>query len=68
MAKRTERERMEAKVWTMTHRDFRGKLPDGTKMVLRWVAGLGTCSVPVSSLTEEELLIKYCCLMAKLPK
>lgn len=52
---RTERERLEALVWSNTHRDFRGKFPDGTKTILQFVPGMGTCLVPVSSLSDQEL-------------
>jgi hypothetical protein len=51
-----ERKKLEALVWKHKHKDFRGKLEDGTKCVLHYVAGTGTCSAPLASLTEAELV------------
>lgn len=50
-----ERTKLENKVWTRTHRDFRGKLPDGTKTILVYDPRHGTCLVAVADLTDEEL-------------
>jgi len=46
---------LERLVWKHKHSDFRGKI-EGVKCVLKFVTGVGTCSVPLSSLTEEECL------------
>lgn len=58
--KKTEAEKRRAKlerlVWSTKHRDFKGKREDGTKCVLKFVTGAGTCSVPISSLTDAECL------------
>ena len=48
-------------VWRHTHRDFKGVAEDGTKRVLLFVPGVGTCSVPLETLTDEQI-------EAKLPK
>lgn len=50
------RAKLEALVWKHTHKDFKGKREDGTKVVLKLVDGVGTCSVPLESLSEEDLL------------
>jgi hypothetical protein len=42
-------------IWRHTHRDYRGIAADGTKMVLEMVPGVGTCSVPLESLTDEQI-------------
>jgi hypothetical protein len=51
-----DRKKLEALVWRHKHKDFRGKAADGTKYILKFVPGMGTCSVPISSLTEQECL------------
>lgn len=51
-----ERAKLERLVWKYKHPDFRGRLEDGTKCVLKFVSGVGTCSVTLSSLTDEECL------------
>lgn len=58
MKTETEKRRalLERLVWRHKHADFRGKAEDGTKMVLKFVTGVGTCSVPISSLTDAECL------------
>lgn len=58
---RTEREKKLGTIWRFTHRDFKGVAEDGTKMVLLFVPGTGTCSVPLETLTDEQI-------EAKLPK
>lgn len=50
------RAKLERLVWKHKHSDFRGKLEDGTKCVLKFVTGVGTCSVAISSLTDAECL------------
>jgi hypothetical protein len=55
------RAELEEAVWAHTHSDFKGVRDDGTRVVLHMVRGEGTCSVPVSSLSEQEL-------RGKLPK
>lgn len=50
------RAKLERLVWKHKHSDFRGKLEDGTKCVLKFVTGKGTCSVPISSLTDDECI------------
>ena len=52
------RARLEALVWRNTHADFRGKREDGTKCVLHFVPNSGTCSVPLASLTDAQLIEK----------
>ena len=54
MAKR--RKKLEQLVWANKHADFKGKREDGTKCVLKLVTWSGTCSVPLSSLTDGELV------------
>lgn len=44
-------------IWRHTHRDFKGKLPDGTKTVLVLRAG-GTTMVPLDQLTDDEIAAK----------
>jgi hypothetical protein len=53
-----DRKTLERLAWKHTHRDFKGKLEDGTKTVLKLIPGKGTCLVSLSSLTDEELLEK----------
>jgi len=50
--------KLRALAWKHTHRDSRGKFEDGTKTVLKWVDGSGTCLVTLDSLTSGELLAK----------
>jgi hypothetical protein len=45
-------------VWKHSHRDFKGRLGDGTKTVLHLVPGLGTCTLALRALTDDELLAK----------
>ena len=33
--------------WKNIHKDFKGILPDGTRSILEFVPGKGTCIVPV---------------------
>jgi len=40
-------------VWKNTHKDFRGKLPDGTKTVM--IYRNGTCLVALENLTDAEI-------------
>jgi hypothetical protein len=49
------RKRLEALAWKCTHRDFKGKRADGTKCVLHLIPQRGPCSVPLASLTDDEL-------------
>jgi hypothetical protein len=51
------RKRLEALVWKHTHRDFRGKLEDGTKTVLVGTPA-GTCLIALTNMTDAELLAK----------
>jgi len=53
-----DRTRLEALVWKNKHTDFKGKRADGTKCVLHLYPERGTCSVPLASLTDAELLAK----------
>ena len=53
------REQKLAAIWRTTHRDFRGKLPDGTKTIL--VYRNGTTLVALDNLTDAEI-------EARLPK
>lgn len=55
------RKRLESLLWKYTHPDFKGKREDGTRCVNHFVSAHGTCSVPISSLSDEEIV-------AKLPK
>lgn len=48
------REQKLAAIWRTTHQDYKGKREDGTKCVLVLRLG-GTCSVPLSALTNEEI-------------
>lgn len=60
---RSARQQLEALVWKHTHRDFRGKREDGTKVILvntgagpfRGQGSYGTESWPLSKLTDEQL-------------
>lgn len=50
---------MEALLWRVTHADYRGKLPDGTKCVLHMSAKTyGTESWPLSTFSDAELIEK----------
>jgi hypothetical protein len=50
------RKELETLVWKKTHRDFRGtQVRKHGRRVLHFVSGQGTCLVPLSSLTDEEL-------------
>lgn len=40
-------------VWKHTHKDFKGKLVDGTKTVM--VYRNGTCLVALNNLTDDEI-------------
>jgi hypothetical protein len=51
------RKKLESLLWKNTHKDFRGSI-DGVKNVLVNRGSEGTCLVPLSALTEEELLGK----------
>lgn len=51
--KNPTREKFQNKVWTHTHRDYRGKFEDGTKTIL--VYRQGTTLVPISALTDKEI-------------
>lgn len=42
------------KIWSKTHKDFRGKI-DGVKMIMLFRSGLGTCLVPLEALTDQEI-------------
>lgn len=53
-----DRKKLLSLCWKHTHNDFKGKSKDGTKSVLKLVPGVGTCSVALTSLTDEELLEK----------
>jgi len=53
-----DRKQLESLVWRHTHRDFKGKREDGTRCVNHLVPEYGTCSVPLASLTDAELLGK----------
>lgn len=52
---KTERQKLEDLVWSNTHRDFRGKFADGTKMITMFVPKVGTTLVPLSQLTDAQL-------------
>lgn len=60
---RSPRAQLEALVWKHTHRDYRGKRDDGTKVInvntgagpFRGQGSYGTESWPLSSLTNEQL-------------
>ena len=52
------RKQIEALVWKHTHRDYRGKLEDGTKTVLRMGRNGGTELAALSQMTTDELLAK----------
>lgn len=51
-----DRKLLERLVWRHKHSDFKGKREDGTKCVLKFVSGVGTSSVPIMSLTDEECI------------
>lgn len=53
-----KRGELECLVWKHTHRDYKGVGADGVRRVLHMITNQGTCSVPLSSLTEEELRAK----------
>jgi hypothetical protein len=44
-------------IWRHTHRDFKGKLADGSKSVLTLRQG-GTTLVPIDALTDAEIAEK----------
>jgi hypothetical protein len=51
------RKKLESLLWKYTHKDFRGSI-DGVKNVLVNRGREGTCLVPLSVLTDDELLGK----------
>jgi len=51
------RKQLENAVWKCTHRDFKGKLPDGTRTVLVYQSG-GSALAALSDLTDAQLLDK----------
>jgi hypothetical protein len=51
------RKKLEALLWKHTHRDFRGKLDDGSKTVLMGTAQ-GTVSVCIARMTDAEIIAK----------
>lgn len=51
------RKKLEALLWKHTHRDFRGKLDDGSKTVLMGTAQ-GTVSVCIAGMTDAEIIEK----------
>lgn len=53
------RKKLEALLWRKTHRDYKGKLEDGTRTVLHMSAKTyGTELWPLSHFTDEELVEK----------
>jgi hypothetical protein len=55
-----ERHKLEALVYRHTHRDFKGKMQDGTKTILHNESGVtyGTECWPLSKFTEQQLIGK----------
>lgn len=51
---KTEREAAFRKIWSDTHKDYRGRLPDGTYTVMGW-AKYGGGLVSASSISDAEL-------------
>jgi len=51
------RKKLEALLWRHTHRDFRGKLDDGSKTVLMGTAQ-GTVLVCIARMTDAEITAK----------
>lgn len=51
---KTNREVAFKKIWRDTHKDYRGRLPDGTLTVMGW-AKYGGGLVTPSSITDAEL-------------
>jgi hypothetical protein len=52
------RKKLEALVWKHTHRDFKGRTPDGVRTVMQLVPGQGTCIVALAKLSDDELVGK----------
>jgi hypothetical protein len=46
-----------ALIWKHTHRDYRGKI-NGERAILVFRSGNGTCSVPLTALTDAEVADK----------
>lgn len=43
------------RIWRRTHKDFKCKLPDGSKSIMIYCTGLGSCLVPLDRLTDEDI-------------
>lgn len=52
---KNEKQKLFEKVWTKTHRDYRGKLEDGTLSIMSW-AKYGGGLVTALNISEDELL------------
>jgi hypothetical protein len=49
------RKDLEKAAWRKTHKDFKSNWNKGEATILRFVPGVGTCSVAIKSLTDAEL-------------
>lgn len=49
----SERKKALAAIWKKTHRDYKGRLEDGTKTIM--VYRNGTCLVALDDLTDDEI-------------
>ncbi|NQV85460.1 MAG: hypothetical protein HQ492_00070 [Woeseiaceae bacterium] len=52
--KKTDREKRLDDVWRRKHNDYKGRI-DGRRYVLVFVPTKGTCSVPLDSLTDDQI-------------
>ena len=52
------RKKLEALVYRNLHQDFKSDPGVKPRMCLKYIEGTGTCSVAISSLTDDELLDK----------
>ena len=52
------RKNLKTLAWRHAHRDSKSKRADGTRCVLHFVEGSGTCLVPLASLTVAQLVRK----------
>jgi hypothetical protein len=50
-----DRKTLEKLAWRKKHKDFKSKWNNGNANVLVFVPGVGTCSMPLSSLSEAQL-------------
>lgn len=50
-----DRKTLEKLAWRKTHKDFKSNWNKGEATILRFVPGVGTCAVPLKTLTDAVL-------------